>query len=332
MTPTFALLDGYMQLFRGRRDRYGTGKGWNKGLEFPSTAAEETTWRGAYAAHLDGQGSGLGIFPHLDDGTVWFAAIDLDEPDFETARAMQAFVPGSTWIERSRSGNAHVWAFFREPIEAWIARAVLRNATEAMNKPRVEIFPKQDRLMEGMVGNFINLPYHGEERPILNGDDPVISRAVPLPVGFFVDSAMSQRTDPDMWRRRALSLGAKDPADRAPSAAFGSAPKLHRCAEYMMERGPDGEPLRYAEEGQRHQAVFVLARMLLNYRDLPASAARSMVDIYNADFVRPPIDEREIDRMFRNIPAHGYTSTGCDDPLVEGLVDPQCPIARGDFQ
>jgi hypothetical protein len=148
-----------MRLFSGRKDAYGTGRGqWIKREPTPDV----------YAEHLRGEGPGLGIAPLLDDGTVWFAAIDLDEPDFDAAREMQEFLSfGATWVERSRSGNAHVWAFFEHPIQAWIARGILREATAAIGKPAVEVFPKQDKLREGMVGNYINLPYHGDDRPIL---------------------------------------------------------------------------------------------------------------------------------------------------------------------
>ena len=90
----------FMRLFKGRADAFGTGKGqWIKNPPTPET----------YLKHLEGRGHGLGIAPLLDDGTVWFAAIDLDEPNFEAAKEMQEFLGfATTWIERSRSGNAHV--------------------------------------------------------------------------------------------------------------------------------------------------------------------------------------------------------------------------------
>jgi hypothetical protein len=138
------MLSEYMRLFCGRQDAYGTGRG--EVIRQQPTAA-------VYKNHLNGSGHGVGIFPLLDDGTVNFAAIDLDEPDFDAASSMAELLPGVTWIERSRSGNAHVWAFFNAPCEAWIARGLMREAAIAIDKPRVEVFPKQDRLLEGMVGN-----------------------------------------------------------------------------------------------------------------------------------------------------------------------------------
>jgi hypothetical protein len=145
-----------MDLFRGRTDAFGTDAGPVE--RRPLTPA-------AYTAHLAGD-MGIGIFPMLDDNTVWFAAIDLDEPNFELARTMQKLIPGQSWIERSRSGNAHIWVFFERPAEAWAVRTILRGATESVGRPDVEIFPKQDGLREGGVGNYINLPYFGDTRPM----------------------------------------------------------------------------------------------------------------------------------------------------------------------
>src|ERR1039458_6533541 len=138
-------LTDFMRLFRGREDAYGTGKG---GWVHKPAGSEQ------YMDHIEGRGTGLGIAPLLDDGTVWFAAIDLDEPDFDAAKEMQDYLSfATTWIERSRSGNAHVWAFFDTPIEAWIPRGIFREVTAALGKPTVEIFPKADKLKDGMVGN-----------------------------------------------------------------------------------------------------------------------------------------------------------------------------------
>ena len=149
----------FMVLFSGLDRAHGLGVGR---IEKTPPTPDLYKW------HLNGGGSGLGIFPLRDDGTVLFAAIDLDEPDFELARTLQSLLPGVSWLERSRSGNAHVWVFFEAPVEAWVARGILSFALEAVGRNDVEVFPKQDRLMEGMVGNYINLPLHGEARPILH--------------------------------------------------------------------------------------------------------------------------------------------------------------------
>jgi len=156
-------VEQFARLFRGRTDVLGTGDKPPKVQRRPVTLVD-------YESHLAGDGNGIGIYPMLDTNEVWFCAIDLDEPDFALAQMMMKLIPGATYLERSRSGNAHVWAFFSSPAPAWAVRTILRGATQSVGRPDVEIFPKQDGLRADMIGNFINLPYHGEDRPMLRYD------------------------------------------------------------------------------------------------------------------------------------------------------------------
>src|SRR5688500_10465249 len=96
MTDT---LDGFSQLFRGNIEAYGVSEGGVR---------HERLTLSHYRRHLAG-GQGIGIFPMRPGDVVRFAAIDLDRPDFELAALMQELIPGTSWVERSRSGNAHVW-------------------------------------------------------------------------------------------------------------------------------------------------------------------------------------------------------------------------------
>lgn len=307
------VLERFAVLFDGRKDAWGTGDG--------PVERGHLSWE-HYSKHLDGQGSGLGIFPMLDDNTVRFAAIDLDEPDFELARTMQKLIPGQSWIERSRSGNAHVWVFFEGACPAWAARAVLRGATEAVGRPDVEIFPKQDGLRKGGVGNFINLPYHGDDRPILAQDGPGHEFCSPEE---FITVALSCRQDPDAWARRARTLGAKPPEEREASAEFGTSPVLHRCAQKII-RERESNPVT---PGHRHQVLFHLAVQCLNYRDFSDDEAREWIEAVN-DAAPKPLGAAELDRLFTNAVEGRFTFTGCDDPVMAPYVDPECPIAKGD--
>jgi hypothetical protein len=300
---------GFHSLFAGRQDAMGTGAG-------PVERHKVTQQH--YNQHLHGDSTGIGIFPMLDTDEVNFAAIDLDEPNFELARTMQKLIPGESFIERSRSGNAHIWVFFTTAAPAWAVRAVLKGATEAVGRRDVEIFPKQDSLREGMVGNYINLPYHGLARPILDSDDNVMA------VEDFVQAATEARQDPDGWVRRARALGAVPPQDRVKSSEFGESPVLHSCAEHII-KNRETNPLT---PGHRAVVLFNLARQLLNYRDMTVDEARHWVHEVNKCGQKPMTDN-EVDRQFENALAGKYTSTGCDDPVMAPYVSPECPIASG---
>lgn len=306
----------FAELFAGRDDALGFGAGR---VERRRVTIDD------YHGHLMGRGEGIGIFPLRDDGTVRFAAIDLDEPNFELATAMQLLIPGMSWVEESRSGNAHVWVFFEEDAPAWAARAVLRGATEAVGRTDVEIFPKQDQLREGMVGNYINLPLHGQSRPIRN---PLMTAhqtsAFNLERAAFVERAMLRRTPVEAFVKRARMLGGTPPEERDDTAEWGTAPVLHECASYII-KNRETNPI---QEGGRHQVLFHLAVQLLNYAEMTQPEAWNLVKMVNAS-ARPPLDERELRRMFNNAVNGRYTFTGCDDPVMAPYVSPDCPIAKG---
>ncbi|MBN1522592.1 MAG: DEAD/DEAH box helicase, partial [Candidatus Aureabacteria bacterium] len=113
----------------------------------------------------------IGMYPLLPDETCYFLAIDFDDTGWkkdvsvirEVCNEFNIFAA----IERSRSGNgAHVWFFFEDCLPAAQARKLgTALITYAMSK-RHEItfasydrlFPNQDTMPKGGMGNLIALP------------------------------------------------------------------------------------------------------------------------------------------------------------------------------
>lgn len=323
------LVADFATLFQGRLDAHGVGRGGVVRINAVGDPADlwRNAWAPLYAEHLRGEGTGLGVFPLLDDGTCHWAAIDLDEPDFEGARFMQTMLPGVTWLERSRSGNAHVLAFFREPIAAWIPRGLMRIATEAAGKRGVEIFPKQDRLLPGMLGNYLNLCYHGNERPILVYDEGYGYYEAHREA--FVAEALAKRNDPAEWEAYARRMGVESPEERelaGDRAEWGQQPNLHICAESILERSWE-DPLVFDPPRAGEMVLFHVAKQLLNWRELDEETAWTLLSELN-DRCVPPVHPRELRRLFDNALRVQYTSTGCDDPVFEPYAHPDCPIAK----
>lgn len=320
-------LNDFMALFRGYPSAYGTGKGgWVK----QKPLYEE------FSRHLNGQPPGLGIGPLMADGTCWFAAIDLDRPDFGLAQQLSESLPGVNWVERSRSGNAHILAFFSEPIEAWIPRGIMREALAAFGERTVEVFPKNDRLLPGMFGNYLNLPYHGEDRPIIAWkDDEGFKRdwkdigpheTTGVELDRFVKLAMGNRNDPREWRKRARWLGVPSPEEREATGtrSFGTAPHLHMCGEYVLTNR-ETNPVA---TGHRAVVFFSLAKMLANWSEVDSDEALNLLTMVN-DCATDPIPAEELERILFNAERGQFTSTGCDDPLFLPYAHPDCKIANG---
>lgn len=307
----------FENLFGPRHDVYGIAKG----------KVERATWgRPIMGQHLQGNHDyDLGFFPLRDDGTVRFAAIDLDEPDFGRAREIAELIPGNAWVERSRSGNAHVWVFFSDDCPAWVARGQLRKVLELMDLPRVEIFPKQAELIPGMVGNYISAPYFGDQRPMVwQSMMAALQCHNEYSLERFLTEAEASTIDPQHWHDLCIRDGIEPPRARGEgSDEFGSRPAPHMCATYMLEH-KDDNPLT---PGHRATVLFNLAKQLANVQDFEPAEVEDMVEAMNRAGT-DPVSSKEVERFVRNAYKGQWVSTGCDDPLMDPYVDPDCPIAR----
>lgn len=307
-------LEKFAALFAGREDAYGVNAG---GVRRGSVTDN------LYRRHLLGN-QGIGIFPMQLDDTVRFAAIDLDRPDFELAQLMAGLIPGQSWIERSRSGNAHVWVFFDGSVPAWAPRGVLRHICEALGERTVEVFPKQERLLPGMVGNYINLPWHGEERPVVDpgrAAEPGIFEAAHF--DEWVNAAWDTRQSPDAWIRQAEARGVRPSVDRDNGSDFGEQGFLHECAVYIL-KNRETNPI---QPGSRQAVIFHVAKQLLNWKQLDEDEALELVRELNEAAIEP-LSEAELLAAFRNAASGRYKYTGCDDPLMAPYVRPDCPFAH----
>lgn len=195
----------FRSLFRGREDVYArrfeskkTGKSgyqpacrneWVLGLcgkpqkkcrDCPNKAYIELT-DDEIRAHLMGEKKSrpfvMGIYPLLKDENCWFLALDFDKEQWKLDTA--AFLDTCTsenvpaYLERSRSGNGgHVWLFFKEKVEASLARkfgsALITKTLDV--RPEIGLdsfdrfFPNQDTVPRGGFGNLIALPLQKKAR------------------------------------------------------------------------------------------------------------------------------------------------------------------------
>ena len=119
----------------------------------------------------------IGIYPLLTDDTCKFLAVDFDKSNWK--EDAKAFIETCIEIgiepslEKSRSGNgAHIWIFFSELINARLARKLGDYLLSLTLEKRHEIgldsydrlFPNQDTLPTGGLGNLIALPLQGTSR------------------------------------------------------------------------------------------------------------------------------------------------------------------------
>ncbi|MGH3438899.1 MAG: TOTE conflict system archaeo-eukaryotic primase domain-containing protein [Sciscionella sp.] len=184
-------VDFFAALFAARTDIYATrwenartGKagwlpavrgGWRKGVGHEDRDYLPLS-KDMLRTHLTGDVH-VGLYPLLDGDLCWWLGADFDGPMamldalayLKAARAWS--VPAA--LEVSRSGAAaHAWVFFTAPVPAETARrlgtALLREAMAVRGRMDLasydRLFPSQDVLPSGGVGNLIAAPLHGKAR------------------------------------------------------------------------------------------------------------------------------------------------------------------------
>ena len=180
----------YIKYFDGYREAYGLADFEHEDAKVdPESGKKKPVYRWnfeplteeIYTSHLAGKIS-IGIQPCNIDKEARLGVIDIDPKDYADfdkkffIDKIQEFDLPLIPVE-SKSGGLHLWIFINEFMSAKDIVSFLTNLLPLFKlKPNTEIFPKQTELTKdestGKIGpgQFINLPYYGEERKALNVD------------------------------------------------------------------------------------------------------------------------------------------------------------------
>lgn len=312
----------FTSLFRGREDAYGA----NGNRCVRRTLTDEVILR-----HLRGE-QRLGIYPLLPDNTVYFAVVDIDEPDLD---AVQSYLDAAqscdipTYLEASKAKGFHLWHFFAEPVLAEKARELARQILRDANlTAKTEIFPKQSMLLTPeSVGNYINLPLFGED--VRNGRTMFLNSVFQPYTDQWAFLASVEKITRDQLEgiieRNHINqdeiaapegnieagIGAGDYSDMAP------------CVKKMMKG---------VARGCRNTIGFTLAKHFRVQKGLPEEATLAILLLWNRRN-EPPLADRDIQVIVRSVyngrAGRGYTSWGCEDKLIEPFCDrDNCPFFK----
>jgi hypothetical protein len=275
--------------------------------------------------HLAGKYA-LGVPPLRDDGTVRWAAIDIDVYDMVHADLYQMIQEKRLplVLARSKSGGAHGLVFFSEDVPATDVRPILLNWALALGcSPGVEIFPKQDRLTPTEQGNWLNMPYFGGRYSVRYGIGPsgsltpdeflaaaataMLSRAQLLAVPSQAPLAPRQGSggsavaaDPDKGSGR---LAARTAAPAQPlDVDWTNAPP---CMQLFADTG--------YQAGARNNALFNLA-VLARKMD-PERWADQLHDL-NQRYIQPPLARSEVVTIVKSLKKKAYNYKCGDVPIA----------------
>jgi hypothetical protein len=157
------------EFFLGNKDRHVRGFG-------PPTRDEQKhKWKLDYSTydkpvtlahwrdHLNGSTSKyiLTIIPLLNDGTCYFAGIDVDEYELDYHQICRSIethkFPLLAFV--SKSGGLHLFVFFKEPTPATIIVPCLHYMAKQLGLKKYEIFPSSPTTKPGEYTKAINMPY-----------------------------------------------------------------------------------------------------------------------------------------------------------------------------
>ena len=302
-----ATIKAFMELFRGRKDVWGSVEG---------KCNKEPVTKKHYERHLQGETS-LGVYMLQDDNTCNFAAIDLDEQDTHKALAIrQAFRNAGlpAYLAVSKSKGFHIYLFAgKEPFQAKDIRRVC-NGILAKLGLEVELFPKQVSLDEQTpYGNYINLPCFGHTRPFIKGDltnmalaDAMLqAKRIPKDkVAEFIKALPAPPKPKILKTRGRPTKHSKNPP----------------CIDDLMKG---------VGTGARDVAAFALARYYLDQRYVEEEVL-GLLQVWDANN-RPPINDVHLLQTKVRSAGKGY-QFGCgsikDDPLLTSFCPGDCNWLR----
>ena len=184
----------YIQIFDGYKGAYGVANIKNAYRDPDSGKLklkpgdyrwnyEELTDQ-VYIDHLNGTKS-IGMQPCNAEGETKYGIIDIDpkhydhfDKKFIIDKIQEYKLPLIPIL--SKSGALHLYIFMEKFVDAATLKSFLSNLLPLFSlKADTEIFPKQTRLgtdvnKQKINGNFINLPYNGEERRALLPDGSIM--------------------------------------------------------------------------------------------------------------------------------------------------------------
>lgn len=308
-----------MALFDGYADAHGTysaeDRNESKGgkLEIKRTARtlREPVTEELWALHLSGKRP-LGVITIRGDDTCLWGCVDVDVYDVSHA-ALVALIEQRKLpllVCRTKSGGAHVFAFFREPVPAEAVAAALREVAALLGHGKSEVFPKQARVLldKGDLGSWLNMPYYGGDA----STRVCVKRGgAHMTLGEFMRAAEAARCGIDdlsgagvrKRRRRGAGgpAGQEDDPDDHPDFPLQDGPP---CIQHLARTGfPEGT----RNTGLMAFGVFAKKKF--------GSRWKEALEAYNQDFAQPPLPNAEMGGLLKSLEKKDYGYKCGDEPI-----------------
>ncbi len=250
--------------------------------------------------HLQGE-MGVGVVPIMDDGNVYWGAIDIDVYPLDFNKINEKIDQHNLplIVCRTKSGGAHLFIFGKEPLPAAVIRAKLMSYAALIGYPKVEIFPKQVRLAgKNDVGNWLNMPYFG---CMGKTERYAIHKGKELSIQEFIALAKEKALSAEDLKTLNVKTEGVDFADGPP------------CLQTLAANG--------FPKGSRNSGLFAIGVYLR--QKFPDDWEKEM-DTHNQKFMDPPLQTKEVVLVTRSVGRKNYFYP-CDKfPLNEHCSKELC--------
>ena len=252
------------------------GQGWGHTEQL---STDIKVWQ----AHLEGTQS-IGTVPVNHKGECHWGCIDIDTyKNFNhtnliksITRAQLPFV-----VCRSKSGGAHVYCFFKNAVKAKDLQKKLKQASALLGYKDAEIFPKQNKLLRGQTGNYVNAPYFDEkncQRYALKLDNGGLK-------------ILSLEEFYNEYEEKALTK--IDDLNVQTDIIFPKGPPCNNCIA-----------LNGCSEGGRNNFLFNCAVMLKRMHEENKEDWLMELREINQNYVDTPLNEVELSRIYASVTGH----------------------------
>lgn len=281
-------MKSFSDLYRGRDDAYGyygditNAQATDRGKRVGRAATRRApVTPELWTAHLAGE-TRLGIVPVLKNGKCGWFCIDVDfyqEKGLHEDIAARIRECGLPLVQtKSKSGGAHLWCFFSDPILASKARSIAENFRKKLSLPdeHIDIFPAQDKADD--IGNWVNLPYFGDACHCVGE-----SGSEDLALEEFLEYANDR-----VQHHSDLEVRSKEKVRTSKSDA-------PPCVDWMKENGlPEG----YRNNGVTQFAIYALRSK--------GDTWKETVEQFNEEAPEVPLSKYELRTIFKSIQSKNY--------------------------
>ena len=242
--------------------------------------------------HLKGVTPSLGIIPIRADNTTKWGCIDVDTYPLDHRALINKIRKLDLPLVycKSKSGGAHLFLFMQQPIASKLVRSKLTDMSALIGHSNSEIFPKQSgiQIEKGDLGSFLNLPYFNSDKSVRY---TIKDDATAATLEEFFEMY-------DKYAVKDIDSTGTEP----PKKVIKDGPP---CLQALCSQG--------FPAGTRNNGLFNIGVYLKKFD--PDNWEKLLED-HNQQFMKPPLDHREVANVVKALDKKGYMYKCKDQPIV----------------